>query len=86
MTVATKESLEHIKTPKRSTMGQDRLNALLLLYIHMGISFNHEGVIDLLIYIPSSHKKNDFHEPHFSCITLLCNLSLVIKKTNFLSN
>ena len=33
-------------------MGQERLNALLLLYIHMGISLNREAVIDLLFYIP----------------------------------
>ena len=32
---------KHIKTPKRSTMGQERLNALLLLYIQKGISLNH---------------------------------------------
>ena len=44
---------KHIKTPNRSTMGQERLNALLLLDIHIGIfSLNHEAYIDLLIYIP----------------------------------
>ena len=34
------------KNTKRSTMGQERRNALLLLY--MGNSLNHEAVIDLL--------------------------------------
>ena len=51
VTVATTEransALKHIKTQKRSMMGQDRLNALLLLFIHKDISLNYDAVIDL---------------------------------------
>ena len=44
VTVATTEransALKHIKTPKRSMMVQERLSALLLLYVHKDISVN----------------------------------------------
>ena len=39
-------SLKHIKTVKRSTMGQDRLNALMLMYVHRDIPINFEKIID----------------------------------------
>lgn len=51
VTVATTEransALKHIKSPKRSKMGQDRLNALLLLFVHKDIKLDHEATIDL---------------------------------------
>ena len=39
-------ALKFIKSD-RSTMGQDRLNALLLLYVHKDIVVDYEAVIDL---------------------------------------
>ena len=50
VTVASTEransALKFIKSD-RSTMGQDRLNALLLLYVHKDIVLDYEAVIDL---------------------------------------
>ena len=40
-------ALKFIKSDRRSTMGQDRLNALLLLYVHKDIVLDYEAVIDL---------------------------------------
>ena len=39
-------SLNFIKTDLRSTMSQDRLNALPLLYIHRSIHLDHQAVVD----------------------------------------
>jgi hypothetical protein len=35
-----------IKNVMRSTMGEDRLNALLLLYVHRDIKLNYDKIID----------------------------------------
>ncbi|XP_062512637.1 52 kDa repressor of the inhibitor of the protein kinase-like [Corticium candelabrum] len=50
VTTATVErancALKLIKTDLRSTMAQDRLNALVLMFVHKDLSVNHERVID----------------------------------------
>ena len=40
-------SLRFVKTVYRSNMGQERLNALLLLFIHRDIELNYEKVVDI---------------------------------------
>ena len=40
-------ALKFIKSDRRSTMGQDRLNSLLLLYVHKDIKINYDAVVDL---------------------------------------
>jgi hypothetical protein len=40
-------SLRFVKTAYRSNMGEDRLNALLLLFIHKDIELNYEKVVDI---------------------------------------
>jgi len=40
-------SLRFVKTVYRSNMGQERLNALLLLFIHRDIELNYEKVADI---------------------------------------
>ena len=40
-------ALKYIKTSKRLMMGPDRLNALLLLYVHRDITINHDTIVDL---------------------------------------
>ena len=39
--------LKYIKRASRSTMGEDRLNALLLLYVHRDIEINVDEVVDM---------------------------------------
>ena len=50
VTTATVEransAIKLIKTDLRSTMAQDRLNALVLMFVHKDLSVNHERVID----------------------------------------
>ena len=50
VTTATVEransALKLIKTDLLSTMAQDRLNALVLMFVHKDLSVNHERVID----------------------------------------
>lgn len=40
-------SLKFIKTASRSTMGEDRFNALILLYVHKDIPIDAESVVDM---------------------------------------
>ena len=40
-------SFKYIKTPLRSTMGADRLNALILMYVHKDIPLDHNRIIDM---------------------------------------
>ena len=40
-------ALKFIKSDRRSTMGQDLLNSLLLLYVHKDIQLNYDAVVDL---------------------------------------
>ena len=40
-------ALKFLKSDRRSTMGQERLNSLLMLYIHKDIILNYDAVIDL---------------------------------------
>ena len=59
-TAATEHSqscLQVVKTKLQSTMGQNRLNALMLLYIHKDISLNYNRIIDL--YAKQISKKNE---------------------------
>ena len=50
VTTATVErsnsALKYVKTALRSTMGQERLNSLLLLFIHKNISLDYEAIIN----------------------------------------
>ena len=47
VTTATVErSNSALKTALRSTMGQERLNSLLLLFIHKNISLDYEAIIN----------------------------------------
>jgi hypothetical protein len=39
-------SLKLIKNGMRSTMGEDQLNALLLLYVHRDIKLDYDQIID----------------------------------------
>jgi hypothetical protein len=39
-------SLKLIKNVTRSTIGEDRLNALLLLYVHRDIKLDYDKIID----------------------------------------
>jgi hypothetical protein len=51
VTTATVErsnsSLRFVKNVYRSTMGEDRLNALLLLFIHRDIELDFEKIVDM---------------------------------------
>jgi hypothetical protein len=51
VTTATVErsnsSLRFVKNVYRSTMGEDRLNALLLLFIHRDIELDYEKIVDM---------------------------------------
>ena len=40
-------ALRHIKTDFRSMMGEERLNALLLVYIHRDIFLDYDKIIDI---------------------------------------
>lgn len=42
-------SLKFIKNPMRSTMHEDRLNALLLLYVHKDIAIDYNAVLDTFV-------------------------------------
>ena len=39
-------ALKYVKTKMRSTMGQNRLNALILLYIHKDIGLNFVSILN----------------------------------------
>ena len=39
-------ALKHVKSAKRATMGEDRLNALVLLFIHKDIELDYDSIID----------------------------------------
>ena len=53
--------LANIKTEARSTMGQDRLNARILLYIHRDLPIDIGMVID--IYTKRHKRRMDFINP-----------------------
>ena len=40
-------TLRHLKTDFRSTMSEDRFNALLLLYVHRDIKLDYKNIIDM---------------------------------------
>ena len=40
-------SLKHVMTPKRSTMREDRLNALVLMYVHRDIKIDTDRIVDM---------------------------------------
>ena len=40
-------ALKFVKSDRRSTMSQDRLNSLILLYVHKDIPLNYDAVVDL---------------------------------------
>ena len=40
-------SLKHVMTPKRSTMQEDRLNALVLMYVHRDIKIDTDRIVDM---------------------------------------
>ena len=54
-------SLCYVKNVYRSTMGEDRLNALLLLYIHKDITLDYAAVIN--IYARKNPRKITFINP-----------------------
>ena len=63
-TAATEHShsgLQIVKTKLQSTMGQQRLNALMLLYIHKDIQINYPKIID--IYANRCPRKMLFKNP-----------------------
>ena len=39
-------ALKFVKSDRRLTMGQDRLNSLLLLYIHQDIKLDYDAIVD----------------------------------------
>ena len=45
----TNSALQHIKTDFRSMMGEERLNALLLVYIHRDIFLDYDKIIDIKV-------------------------------------
>ena len=47
-------SLGYVKSDLRSTMREDRLNALMLLFVHKGIPPDHDKVIDKSATIPGA--------------------------------
>ena len=40
-------ALRYVKTDFRSTMSEDRFNALLLLYVHRDIKLDYKKIIDM---------------------------------------
>ena len=40
-------ALKFVKSDRRSTMSQDRLNSLILLYVHKDLRKNYDAVVDL---------------------------------------
>ena len=40
-------TLQHLRTDFQSTMGEERLNALSLVYIHRDIFFDYDKIIDI---------------------------------------
>ena len=38
-------ALKYVKTELKSTMGQNRLNSLILLYVHKDIALDYEAII-----------------------------------------
>ena len=39
--------LKFVKNNQRSTMGQDRFNSLILLYVHQDIKLNYDAIVDM---------------------------------------
>lgn len=56
-------SLKFIKNPMRSTMREDRLNSLLLLYVHKDIAVDYNAVLDTFIFLEEIHEKCFFATP-----------------------
>ena len=42
-------TLQHLRTDFRSVMGEDRLNALSLVYIHRNIFLDYDKIIDIYV-------------------------------------
>ena len=42
-------ALRFVKTDFRSTMSEDRFNALLLLYVHSDIKLDYKKIIDMCV-------------------------------------
>ena len=42
-------ALKYVKNELRSTMGQDRLNALILLYVHKDIALDYDAIINSFV-------------------------------------
>ena len=62
-------SLDFVLTDRRSTMGQDRLNDLILLYAHKDIQLDYEQLVDtfaarlprrMLLRDPLNHPDDEF--------------------------
>ena len=43
-------ALKYVKTELRSTIGQNRLNALILLYIHKDIGLDFDAILNAFAY------------------------------------
>ena len=65
VTTATMErgnsSLRYVKNVYRNTMGEDRLNALLLLYVHKDIPLDYNAIVDE--YARREPRKMNFINP-----------------------
>ena len=81
-TIETRHSLKFVKNDLHSTMSEDCMNALMLLYIHKDLSLNYDQIIDdlarrnprkiLLVHPLGSMKKLDLPSQCFIFIKNLC--------------
>lgn len=61
-TVERRDSaLKYVKNELRSTMGQDRLNALILLYIHKDIALDYDAII--ISFVPKRPRRMLLQNP-----------------------
>ena len=84
-TAATEHShsgLQIVKTKLQSTMGQQRLNALMLLYIHKDIQINYQKIIDIYANrYPRRMFKNPLAEEDCREVKLICSIIVESKIT-----
>lgn len=67
---------KNVKTKKRSVMSKDRLNSLMLLYVHRDLQLDYDKIMD--IYVSNYPRRLQLAYPLLWCSTPWCISCLTI--------
>lgn len=67
---------KNVKTKKRSVMSKDRLNSLMLLYVHRDLQLDYDKIMD--IYVSNHPRRLQLFTPWcISCLTIHTNIMII---------